>query len=122
MCRSSETPLDRVMSGLQDLPGWLAEQPADQLGDIIIKGREIIDRTEAMAAEATRRFEKARGYQADGFLGMVPWLRVKGKLSGGAAAERVEVAHQLKELPRTEEAPCSRRDRLPARRDHGPNR
>ena len=104
MCRSSETPLDRVMSGLQDLPGWLAEQPADQLGDIIIKGREIIDRTEAMAAEATRRFEKARGYQADGFLGMVPWLRVKGKLSGGAAAERVEVAHQLKELPRTEEA------------------
>ena len=35
---------------------------------------------------------------------MVPWLRVNGKLSGGAAAERVEVARQLQELPRTEEA------------------
>ncbi|TME22414.1 MAG: DUF222 domain-containing protein, partial [Chloroflexi bacterium] len=104
MCRSSETPLDRIMSGFNELPGWLAEQPAGQLGEVIIKGREIIDRAEAMAAEATRRFEKAGGYKADGFLGMVPWLRVKGKLSGGAAAERVEVAHQLKELPRTEEA------------------
>src|SRR5438270_6551764 len=35
---------------------------------------------------------------------MVSWLREKGKLSGGAAAERVEVARHLKELPRTEEA------------------
>src|SRR5947207_13023991 len=78
------------MSGLKDLPSWLAEQPAGQLGEVIIKGREIIDRTEAMAAEATRRFEKAGGYKADGFLGMVPWLRVKGKLSGGAAAERAK--------------------------------
>src|SRR5213079_805331 len=104
MCRSSETPLDRIMSGFNELPGWLAEQPAGQLGEVIIKGREIIDRTEAVAADATRRFEKAGGYKADGFLGMVPWLRVNGKLSGGAAAERVEVAHQLKELPRTEEA------------------
>src|SRR5438105_4815771 len=104
VCRSSETPLDRIMSGLKDLPSWLAEQPAGQLGEVIIKGREIIDRTEAVAADATRRFEKAGGYKADGFLGMVPWLRVNGKLSGGAAAERVETARQLKELPRTEEA------------------
>ncbi len=104
MCRSSETPLDRIISGIRDLPGWLAEQPAGQLGQVIIKGREIIDRTEAIGADATRRFEKAGGYKADGFVGMVPWLRVNGKLSGVAAAERVEVAHQLKDLPRTEEA------------------
>src|SRR5205814_8924887 len=104
VCRSSETPLDRIMSGLKDLPSWLAQQPAGQLGEVIIKGRAIIDRTEAVAADATRRFEKAGGYKADGFLGMVPWLRVNGKLSGGAAAERVETARQLKALPRTEEA------------------
>jgi hypothetical protein len=104
MCRSSETPLERILAGLRDLPGWVAEQPAGQLGPVIIKGREVIDRMEAVTAEATRRFEKAGGYKADGFLGMVPWLRVNGKLSGGAAAERVETARQLKELPRTEEA------------------
>ncbi|TMF58715.1 MAG: hypothetical protein E6I16_10905, partial [Chloroflexi bacterium] len=73
MCRSSETPLERILSGLRDLPGWAAEQPASQLGPVIIKGREVIDRTEAVTAEATRRFEKAGGYKADGFLGMVPW-------------------------------------------------
>jgi hypothetical protein len=104
MCRSSETPLERIVSGLRDLPAWVAEQPAGQLGPVIIKGREVIDRMEAATAEATRRFEKAGGYKADGFLGMVPWLRVNGKLSGGAAAERVDTARQLKELPRTEEA------------------
>src|SRR5947207_13883925 len=90
MCRSSETPLDRITSGLRDLPLWLADQPAGQLGEVIIKGREIIDRTEAATAEATRRFEKSGAYKADGFLGMVPWLRVNGKLSGGAAAERAK--------------------------------
>ena len=104
MCRPIETPLDRILSGLADLPGWLADQPSGHLGQVIIKSREIIDRTEAIAGEATRRFEKAGGYKADGFLGIVPWLRVNGKLSGAAAAERVDVAHQLKELPRTEEA------------------
>jgi len=104
MCRARETPLERILSGLRDLPTWVADQPAGQLGQVIIKGREIIDRTEAVTAEATRRFEKAGGYKADGFLGMVPWLRVNGKLSGGAAAERVETARQLRELPRTEEA------------------
>ena len=104
MCRSSEAPLDRIMSGLMELAGWIAEQPTGRLGEVIKKSREIIDRTEAVAADATRRFEKAGGYKADGFVGMIPWLRVNGKLSGGAAAERVEVARQLKELPRTEEA------------------
>src|ERR1700682_2931824 len=104
VCRSSESPLDRIMSGLRDLPTWLAEQPSGQLGGVIIKSREIIDRTEAISADATRRFEKAGGYKADGFVGMIPWLRVNGKLSGGAAAERVQVARQLNELPQTEEA------------------
>jgi hypothetical protein len=104
VCRSSETPLDRIISGLRELPAWLADQPSGQLGPVIIKSREIIDRTEAIGAEATRRFEKSGGYRTDGFVSMIAWLRVNGKLSGPAAAERVEVAHQLKELPRTEEA------------------
>src|SRR2546423_15580952 len=104
MCRSSETPLDRIVSGLRELPAWLADQPSGHLGQVIIKSREVIDRTEAISAEATRRFEKAGGYRTDGFVGMIPWLRVNGKLSGPAAAERVQVAHPLKELPRTAEA------------------
>src|SRR5438876_1123065 len=88
MCRSSETPLDRIMSGLADLPGRLADQPSGQLGQVIIKTRAIIDRTQAIAGGATRRFEKAGGSKADGFLGMIAWLRVTGKLSCAAAPER----------------------------------
>src|SRR5438128_11947263 len=85
MCRSSETPLDRIMSGLSELPGWLAEHPTGKLGDVIIKSREIIDRTEAIAADATRRFEKAGGYKTDGLVGHMPWYRDNGNMSDLAA-------------------------------------
>ena len=104
MCRASETPFERIESAIRDLPGWLAEQPGSQLGAAIIQGRQVIDRIEAVNGEATRRFEKAGGYRADGSLGMVPWLRTHGKLSAGAAAEHLETARQLEQLPRTEEA------------------
>ena len=104
MCRASETPLDRAESAVADLLISIAEQPPGQLGSVIIRSRQLIDRLEAGSAEATRRFEKAGGYKADGALGMVPWLQVNGKLSGGAAAEHVQTARQLGSLPKTEEA------------------
>ena len=104
MCRASETPFARIESALRELPRWLAEQSGSQLGTAIIRGRQVIDRIEAVNGEATRRFEKAGGYRADGSLGMVPWLRTHGKLSAGAAAEHLETARQLEQLPRTEEA------------------
>ncbi|HYY45495.1 MAG TPA: DUF222 domain-containing protein [Candidatus Angelobacter sp.] len=82
----------------------MAQQPASAMGDVIIQSRQVIDMTEAVSAEATRRFEKSGGYRADGSPGIVPWLKVNGKLTGGAAAEHVETARQLGSLPRTEEA------------------
>jgi Domain of unknown function (DUF222) len=104
MCRASGSPFERIESAIGDLPGWLAGQAGSELGDAIVRGRQVIDRMEAATAEATRRFEKAGGYRADGSLGMVAWLRTHGKLSGAAAAEHVETARQLAQLPRTEEA------------------
>jgi hypothetical protein len=104
MCRPTETPLDRAESALKQLLGWVGEQTGHELGTVIVRTRQLIDGYEAVCAEATRRFEKAGGYRADGALGMVPWMRSHAKLSGGAAAERVETARQLGNLPRTEEA------------------
>ena len=104
MCRASEIPLERIGGLIQELAGWVAQQPADQLGPSIIGIRKTIDKLEAVGGEATRRFEKAGGYRADGSLGMVPWLRTHGKLAAGAAAEHVETARQLDKLPKTEEA------------------
>src|SRR5437867_11414091 len=104
MCRASETPFERIESAIRELPGWLAGQSGSRLGAAIIRGRQVIDKMEAANAEATRRFEKAGSYRAAGSLGMVPWLRTHGKLSAGAAAEHLETARQLEQLPRTEEA------------------
>jgi hypothetical protein len=104
MCRASATAIERIESGIADLVGWVELQPAAQLGQVITKNRELINRLEAATAIAIRRFEKAGGYKADGALGMVPWMRAHTRLSGGAAAEQVETARQLAELPRTEEA------------------
>ena len=86
------------------MPDWLAQQPAEELGQVIIECRTASDCLEACSAEAIRRIEKAGGYRADGSLGMVPWMRTHGKLSGAAAAEHVETARQLGSLPKTEEA------------------
>jgi hypothetical protein len=104
MGRASETPLERIDGLIPELADWVAEQSGGQLGPAIIGIREAIDKLEAVGGEATRRFEKAGGYRADGSLGMVPWLRTHGKLSGGSAAEHVETARQLDQLPKTEEA------------------
>ena len=104
MCRASESPLERMDAAIRELAAWVGQQPGHELGTAIIKGRAAIDKLEAVNAEATRRFEKAGGYKADGSLGMVPWLRSHAKLSAGAAVERVETARQLAQLPRTEEA------------------
>lgn len=104
MCRPGETPLEQMDRALSLLPAWAAAQSTQDQGNIIIHCRQIVDRTEAIAAEATRRFEKSGGFKSDGSVGMVAWLREKARLSGGAAAERVEVARQLEQLPRTEEA------------------
>lgn len=104
MCRSEKTPIERFDQALGELTGWAAAQPGHQQGAVIIHFRKSIDRLEAASAEATRRFEKSGGYRADGALGIVPWLRDKGRLSGGVAAEHVQVARQLEQLPRTEEA------------------
>src|SRR2546425_2336108 len=76
-----------------------------ELGELLIQIREIgIDPLEAAFATGVRRFDKSGEYAADGALSVTAWLKWKCKLSGGAAAERVEIGKQLERLPKTEEA------------------
>src|SRR4029077_1178007 len=100
----SGTPLARIKAALDDLPGWLSRLDAASLGEPLIEIRGVIDRSESVFADGVRRFDKSGEYKADGALSLVAWLRWKCKLSGGAAAERVEIARQLEKLPKTEEA------------------
>lgn len=101
---ATASPLARIKQGLDDLPGWLATLDDAQLGEALIETREVIDRGEAVFASGVRRFETSGQYRADGALSVIAWLRSNCKLSGGAAAERVEVARALDQLPKTEEA------------------
>jgi Domain of unknown function (DUF222) len=82
-------------------------QDADgvELGELLILIREAgIDPLEAAFATGVRRFDKSGEYAADGALNVTAWLKWKCKLSGGAAAERVEIGKQLERLPKTEVA------------------
>src|SRR5437762_2348374 len=80
-----------------------AEGPG--LGELLILIREAgVDPLEAAFATGVRRFARSGEYAADGALSVTAWLKWKCKLSGGAAAERVEIGKQLERLPKTEEA------------------
>ena len=98
------TPLTRIKAALDDLPGWLSRLDEASLGEPLIEIREVIDRSEAVFADGVRRFDKSGEFRADGALSVTAWLRWKCKLSGGAAAERVGIARQLEQLPRTHAA------------------
>jgi hypothetical protein len=100
----SGSPLSRIRAALDDLPAWLGTIDDAALGEPLIEIREVIDQSEAVFTDGVRRFDQSGEYQADGSLSVIAWLRWKCKLSGGAAAERVAIAHQLEQLPQTEAA------------------
>ena len=102
--KKAETPLELIRRGIETLPAWLARQRDETLGPIAIELREFVDRSEGISAEAVRRFEKSGAWAQDGALSMVGWLKSNGKLSGGAAMERVSMARQLEKLPETAQA------------------
>jgi hypothetical protein len=93
-----------LQRGIQATAESVATADGSALGDELINVRESITQLEAIFAEGLGRFDKAGDYQADGALSSVAWLKWKCKLSGGAAAERVGIARNIEELPRTQEA------------------
>ncbi|HXA41836.1 MAG TPA: DUF222 domain-containing protein [Candidatus Solibacter sp.] len=70
-----------------------------ELGASIEEERKAIDRLEADCSRRLARFVALRGFEANGALDPVAWLKQHGRLSGGAAAERVRVASKLADLP-----------------------
>jgi hypothetical protein len=108
--RTSGTPrfeaaLEKMRAGVQAMSTWIYEAEGETLGEGLIQIRESgIDPLEAAFAGGVRRFDKSGEYRADGALSVTDWLKWKCKLSGGAAAERVEIARQLEKLPKTEAA------------------
>jgi hypothetical protein len=102
---ASGPPIAKLKAAVDEWAAWIGEAEGEALADGLVQTREVgIDRLEAAFATGVRRFDKSGEYRADGALSVKEWLRGRCKLSGGAAAERVEVARQLTNLPKTEAA------------------
>jgi hypothetical protein len=100
-----EAALETMRSGVRAFAAWVEQADDESLGEGLIQIRESgIDPLEAVFASGVRRFDKSGEYAADGALSLIAWLKWKCKLSGAAAAERVEIARQLDKLPKTEAA------------------
>jgi Domain of unknown function (DUF222)/HNH endonuclease len=98
-------PIKETQAVVRLWADWFRQAVDDELGDGLIKVREAgIDPLEAVFATGLRRFDKSGEYQADGALGIVAWVKSRCRLSGGAAAERVEIGRQLEQLPATQKA------------------
>ncbi len=97
--------VSRLRADTDRMKAIVREADGEVLGEALIQIREAgVDPLEAIFAEGLRRFDQSGEYRADGALAIVPWLRWKCKLSAGAAAERVNIARQLEQLPRTQQA------------------
>ncbi|HXN03349.1 MAG TPA: DUF222 domain-containing protein [Candidatus Acidoferrum sp.] len=96
---------EQLKAAVKRVSATAQEADGAELGELLILIREAgIDPLEAAFATGVRRFDKSGEYAADGALNVTAWLKWKCKLSGGAAAERVEIGKQLERLPKTEEA------------------
>src|SRR5439155_12886026 len=99
-------PLEAVVAQIRDgvhaMSDWVRQADGQDVGEGLIQIREAgIDSLEAVFADGLRRFDESGEYAADGALSVIAWLKWRCKLSGGAAAERVGIARQLEQLPRT---------------------
>src|SRR5438128_178931 len=100
-----EAAMQSLRASVHAMSACVREADGETLGEALIQIREAgIDPLEAVFANGVRRFDRSGEYKADGALSLTEWLRWRCKLSGGAAAERVEIARQLEKLPRTEAA------------------
>src|SRR5438552_16004269 len=96
---------NQLQAAVKRVSAYAQEAEGAGLGELLILIREVgIDPLEAAFAAGVRRFDRSGEYAADGALSVTAWLKWKCKLSGGAAAERVEIGKQLERLPKTEEA------------------
>jgi hypothetical protein len=94
-----------LKAGVAAMATLVREADDETLSEALIQIRETgIDPLEAVFANGVRRFDKSGEYKADGALSVIAWLKWKCKLSGAAATERVGIARQLDQLPKTEAA------------------
>ncbi|HKR98702.1 MAG TPA: DUF222 domain-containing protein, partial [Candidatus Dormibacteraeota bacterium] len=82
----------------------LDEMDVEVLGDVLVRASRAMNRLESEQTRRLRRFEELGGPAQDGALSTTSWMRWKLRMSGPAAAERMEVAKQIPLLAETDQA------------------
>jgi hypothetical protein len=78
--------------------------PSSAVGAQLVELRQTIDRLEVEFSRRLAHFQRRRGYAEEGACTLVAWLRWRCRLTPGAAAQRVELARHLPDLPGTTQA------------------
>jgi hypothetical protein len=103
-CEDWDTQVQQLDDSIDGIEALMRDVEGGELGGRLIQVRERVDRFESIFAGGLRSFDRSGEYAADGALNVTAWLRWKCKLTAGAAAERVSIAHQMEKLPKFEEA------------------
>lgn len=83
----------------------LADCSHDDLAELMVGLRSVIDRVESTYLKCVRRVDASGSYAADGALSAAAWLRWRLRLTGSAARDAVHTARELDtRLPRVAEA------------------
>lgn len=102
-------PTTRVAVDLAGAVDALVAEPVGQLtdaalGEDLVALRCCIDRLEYEFTRRLRAFDARRGYATDRAASSTAWLRTRCRMSSGAAAQQIDVARHIEELPQTESA------------------
>jgi hypothetical protein len=73
------------------------------LGDLLVAERREIDRQEATFASHLREFDERKAYVREGSTSAVAWLKSRCGLSGGGAAQRMDIARDLQSIAGADE-------------------
>lgn len=102
---SSAQPQNLLRASVEALAAEDIDGLSDHaLGDDLIDLRRQIDRLEAEFARRLFRFDRCRGYAAEGAPSVVSWLRHTCRLAASTASHLTEVARRLPDLPLTQAA------------------
>ena len=97
-------PIDALTAAIDAVVAFFGEAPTAALGEALPACRRQQDRLEAAFTQGAGRFASSREFTTDGAASAVSWLKANCRMSGGAAAERLNIARQLDQLEGTQDA------------------
>jgi hypothetical protein len=102
MCLPQSPGLDLLRQAVEKLRSETSERPPGSLaGAELVELHRLMESLRSVFSTQLRDLERSGAYAAQGALSAAAWLRSECRLSPNAAAEQVQVARSLPQLPET---------------------